>query len=781
MKRRMKLKKAELLAPVGKMENAIAAIENGADALFVGGKGFNARQAADNFTTDELQEIVNYAKLRGVRVYVTVNILVKQTETKALFDYLAYLQEVGVHAIIIQDLGIAHIVKRYFPQLRMHASTQMSAHSLEDVMFLKSLGFKRVVLARELQLKEIKEIIQNCDIEVETFVHGALCYSYSGQCLMSSLIGGRSGNRGRCAQPCRMKYTLKEEGKALTEERYLLSLKDICSVEFLPQLLEAGIHSFKIEGRMKSPEYVASVVGTYRKYMDLALKEEAYEVSQEDLEIMKGVFNRGGFSKGYYYNRGDRKMLTPDSPRHIGVKAGKVTHFAPKTGMATISLERDLHPGDGLEIIRKGKDSVGTGITKDYMAGSQIKCHFDHYVEPGSEVYLTKNHQLLKVLKATYQRPQKKLPISLHIKGKIGEPLALKINCGNHEVRYTGGQLEPATQNPVTKEQALKQLTKLGSTSFEATEVTISWPENAYIGIKELNTLRREATAQLEALLLEHKGHKKIEGYEGAINQCTLETEWICHVTTLEQLEACLEIEKVGAIYWEWQYNDEKSHLALQRTKEAGKAFYLNLPAIMKDTSYQRYKATIQNWATTDLSGYVLRNMGEYEMVKDLGKAIVIDYNMNVMNNETIALWQEQGATRTTVSVELVGEELTDLTGNLEKVIYGYLPMMTSSQCVLRGTPQCQKGKTEMHHFEIEDRTQTNWRIHTDCKACTMQIMSYEPLAMKGNEMQKLSQSMSKRLQFTSETKEETEAVLSAYFESGKRASIKGVGFKTVL
>ncbi len=228
--------KAELLAPVGKMENAIAAVENGADALFVGGKLFNARQYADNFTDDELEEIVHYAKLRGVRVYVTVNILIKETEVQGVYEYLKYLEEIGVHSIIVQDLGVAAIAREHFPKLRLHASTQLSAHSIEDVMFLKSLGFKRVVLARELGLKEIEKIVKTCGVEIETFVHGALCYSYSGQCLMSSLIGGRSGNRGRCAQTCRMKYSLMDEDKTLVKEAYLLSLKDICSIEFIPDL-----------------------------------------------------------------------------------------------------------------------------------------------------------------------------------------------------------------------------------------------------------------------------------------------------------------------------------------------------------------------------------------------------------------------------------------------------------------------------------------------------------------------------------------------------------------
>ena len=241
--------------------------------------------------------------------------------------------------------------------------------------------------------------------------------------------------------------------------------------------------------------------------------------------------------------------------------------------------------------------------------------------------------------------------------------------------------------------------------------------EDAYIDIKALNAMRREATSQLEALLLSHEVGEHVVPYVGANNKCIVEPEWICHVASLEQLEECLKNEKIDAIYWEWYYNDEKSRIALARTQEASKAFYLNLPAIMKDTSYQLYEAALRGWAQTEMAGYVIRNMGEYELVKDLGKAIVTDYNMNVMNNENIALWQEMGAMRTTISVELVGEELEGLSGNLEKIIYGHLPMMTSSQCLLRGTPQCQKDKTQPHHFEIEDRMKTSWRLQTDRKS----------------------------------------------------------------
>ncbi len=776
------MKRAELLAPVGKMENAIAAIENGADALFVGGKAFNARQSADNFTPDELKDIIHYAKLRGVRVYVTVNILIKEKEMQLLFDYLRYLEEVGVDALIIQDLGVAKVVRKYFPNLRMHASTQLSAHSIEDVLYLKQLGFKRVVLARELQLKEIREIIEKCDIEVETFVHGALCYSYSGQCLMSSLIGGRSGNRGRCAQPCRMKYTLKKDGMPVRKDAYLLSLKDICSIEFLPELIACGIHSFKIEGRMKSPEYVASVISTYRKYIDLESAKEEYVVHEGDIELLKGIFNRGGFSKGYYYEKGSPKMLTPISPRHIGLYAGEVIHFSPKTGLATIKLERTLHPGDGLEIIREGKESVGTGITKLCEAGSQIKCHFDKYIEVGSHVYLTKNHQLLKEMRLTYQKQDRKLPISLSVTGKIQKPIVLTATYQNISVICQGECLEEATNNPVTRQQALKQLTKLGSTSFVAEKAQIDeWPERGYIGIKSLNTIRREVVEALEKALLKVEVAKDKKVYQSEKPASFHQPCVICHATTLQQLEAALDCKEITTIYWEWDYDDASTWEALSLCSVRNISFYLHLPFIMRNESYNQYGPMIRRWANEPIAGYVIRSFGEYQLVKDLDRVIVTDYNMNVTNNEAIRLWQEGGVQRVTVSAELVGEELDDLQGDTEKIIYGYLPMMTSSQCVLRNTDNCQKGSKSTHQFCLEDRKGAAWRIQTDCHACMMQILSYEPLVMKSGQVQKLRKTYSVRLQFTNETKEEVKDILGAYFEEAYCKLPKGTDFKVVL
>ena len=290
----MMLKRPELLAPVGKVESFYAAVENGANAVYVGGKQFSARQFADNLEIAQLKEIVDYGKLRNIKVYITLNTLIKNAEMDELVSYIQDLCEIGVDAVIIQDFGVTRILKQYFPNMAFHASTQMSAHSKQDVMFLKDCGYKRVVLARELSLEEIKHIKQSINIEIEAFVHGALCVSYSGQCLMSGIIGGRSGNRGRCAQPCRLPYVLAKDGETVTDHKapYLMSPKDIQTLDLVPELISSRIDTFKIEGRMKTPEYVAGVIRVYDHYINLALKEKDYKVNPEHEDELLSVFNK---------------------------------------------------------------------------------------------------------------------------------------------------------------------------------------------------------------------------------------------------------------------------------------------------------------------------------------------------------------------------------------------------------------------------------------------------------------------------------------------------------
>jgi len=776
------LKTVELLAPVGKIENAYAAIENGADAIFIGGKLFNARQYADNFTSEELEAIVKYAKLRAVKVYITVNTLIKEQETSVLFDYLTYLNHLGIDAIISQDLGAATLVKKYFPQMALHASTQMSAHSLEDVLFLENLGFKRVILARELNLKEIRVIRETCHIEIETFIHGALCYSYSGQCLMSSLIGGRSGNRGRCAQPCRMKYSLMENGQKLSEEGSLISLKDICSIEYLPKLIQCGIHSFKIEGRMKSPEYVASVVKAYRKAIDLIENDGAYEPNLEDIEELKGVFNRGGFSKGYYFEAPDKEMITTISPRHIGVKVGSVVHFFPKTNRATILLESELHPGDGIEIIRNGRESVGAGISKHYEKGISIQLDFDKYIEVGSEVYLTKNHELLKRLKNTYVKANRKIPLDLNIISRVGQPIRVEATYKALTTHYSGEILEEASNAPITKEKALTQLTKFGNTSFMPGLVTMDWDEKGYIAISKLNEIRRIVLQKMEEKIIENPIQEKIEYHPVQNPQGDKAKSWRAHVTTYVQLEVCVKAPQIETIYWEWQYNNELSEEAYELCRKWQKKFYLVLPYIMKDETYIKFEKDINYWETTAIEGYLIRTYGQFNLLKDSPKNKNLDYNFNIMNNEAIGLWHTLGAASLTVSMELAHTELQSLQGNLEKIVYGYMPVMTSRQCLLKQHHKCIRMKNNQNIYELKDRKEAMWGIRTDCEACVMQIVTEKPVVIKYLDELSYKNIHQLRLNFTQESQEEAQNILEAYLNEDIACikSIKGVSFKSI-
>ena len=532
------MKKIELLAPVGKLENAYAAIENGADAIFVGGKQFNARAFADNFTDNELEKIIAYCKLRDVKTHITVNTLVKNEELPAMFDYLHYLQSLGVDALIVQDLGVVSMIKKYFPHLAIHASTQMTAHSLQDVEFLKAQGFERVVLSRELNLKEIKEIKEQSGIEIETFVHGALCYSYSGQCLFSSLIGGRSGNRGRCAQPCRMQYSLYQNEKNVIDELHLLSPKDICGIDFLPALVESGIDSLKIEGRMKSPEYVASVVKVYRKYLDLAIQNpNNYKVETSDLEELQSIFNRGGFSKGYYFQKSGKDMLTEKTPKNIGLKIGHVVDYNKKSKMATIYTDKALNPGDGLEIWNKHKHT-GAGISKHYEAGKNFTVLVADGADKGSLVYLSKNHTLLKELKKTYEKMNRKVDSKAQVVGKIGLPIEYTLTYKKLAVTVYGDVLEKATNVPTSKDSVIKQLSKFGSTSFKVQEFECKWDEEAFVVISKLNELRRQATMELEEKILSQGNSLTKPHYVPAqMDETDDQAECTAHVRHMDQLK----------------------------------------------------------------------------------------------------------------------------------------------------------------------------------------------------------------------------------------------------
>ena len=376
----------ELLSPAGTKESVYSAVNNGCNAVYLGGKKFSARKYAANFSDDELIEIIDFCHIRNVKVFITINTLYKNSEINELLEFVSKMFYAGADAFIIQALGIFSILKSSFPSIKLHASTQMTAHNIDTVNFLDKLGFSRIVLSRELSLDEISDICEKTSSEIEVFIHGALCVSYSGRCLMSSFIGDRSGNRGQCAQPCRLKYSLYKDNMKIKED-YLLSPKDIMTLNLIDSLVKCGISSFKIEGRMKSPEYVAQVTKIYRKYIDFSIENNFSNYSDEDIKNLTQIFNRGGsFSTGYMKNWARTEMISP-SPKSSGIKIGIVKSYNRESEKAIIYLYDNIVPGDGIEIWTNTEPHVGAGISKTAKKNDTISLKIKGNIKKGNYVY----------------------------------------------------------------------------------------------------------------------------------------------------------------------------------------------------------------------------------------------------------------------------------------------------------------------------------------------------------------------------------------------------------
>ncbi|MDP2765837.1 MAG: U32 family peptidase, partial [Candidatus Methanoperedens sp.] len=462
--------------------------------MYFGGKLFSARQYASNFTREELEWAIDYAHVRGVKAYVTVNTLIKDSELEEACDYLRFLCNTGADAVIVQDLGILRLLREQLPELPVHASTQMTIRNAEGVKFLQDMGVKRVVLARELSLDEIKRIKSQTKVEIETFIHGALCFSYSGQCILSSMIGGRSGNRGYCAQPCRKKYRINEA------EGYLLSPKDLNMSEHIPAIVEAGIDSFKIEGRMKRPEYVAGVVRVYRKLIDRYFEApENFQVKDDEKHMLLQLFNRG-FTTGYFFGNPGSELMGRKYPYNIGTEIGTVAGYDSRKKLLSLYLKAPLRAGDGIGT------GGGDGIVVRSMhvnnqrvsaAGSGlVKIPFDIKIDKGSAVFKTYDCRLMASLET---RSIRKIPVKMSVKARISEPVELCINDGKNEIIVYGAIVSRAESKPMSKDSIVAQLKKLGNTVFETQEISFDSDENIFIPVSELNELRRRAVARLEA------------------------------------------------------------------------------------------------------------------------------------------------------------------------------------------------------------------------------------------------------------------------------------------
>ena len=700
----------ELLSPAGSYESFEAAIGAGADAVYVGGPAFGARAYAQNFTQEELITAIETAHIHNRKLYLTVNTLLKNRELDdQLFEYLLPYYEAGLDAVIVQDLGVFSFIRRNFPDLDIHASTQMTVTGPEGMRFLEEKGATRVVPARELSLEEISAMHKASPLEIETFIHGALCYSYSGQCLMSSIFGGRSGNRGRCAQPCRLPYSVTMDHRKYKGDKDFcaLSLKDICTLDILPDILGAGVMSLKIEGRMKQPAYTAGVTAVYRKYLDMYLSGKEYHVQEKDRKYLLELFSRGGSCKGYYdMYRGPEMMA-----------------FANEKKSGNIQPE-----------IRKIKEKI----------------HGNLILSPES-------------------------------------PVILEITCKGQTVTAMGGEVQFAKNQPMEEQRIRQQMEKLGNTDFQWEDLNIEINGRIFVPVKVLNEVRRDALSQLrEALIGCQKRAQVTKQPTKSKDQAA------CHRRVTDSLPVYVSCERsdtaevllnepgITGFYFPFDTMEKYFSPELAASSE----LYLSTPHIQRGEIPEKWLQSAQKWLEQGMKGFLVRNLESYAVLKKMGYGgkCILDASMYTWNDQSVDFWREEGVLRNTVPLELNEGELKhrDNTSS-ELLLYGYIPLMLSAQCVRKNLFGC-TGKYETAY--LKDRYNSEFPVKCSCdpwgknisekaKYCYNIIYNSIPYGLPGEKDQVKKLNLhSLRLAFTIEEPEKAKAILkefrTVYQENGK-------------
>lgn len=765
----------ELLAPAGNLQKAKVAIQNGANAVYIGGKMFSARSSADNFSDEEIQELVEYATLRDAKVYLAVNTLMKEQELNEAIDFIEKMYNIGVNAFIFQDIGLATYVKEQLPSIEMHCSTQLFAHSIKDVEMFKNAGFSRVVLARELSLEEIRKIKENVDIELEVFVHGALCVCYSGQCLMSSLIGERSGNRGKCAQSCRMSYSLHSSDNATIKEGHLLSQKDIMAIEILEQYVDAGIDSFKIEGRMKNEKYVAQITSAYSE----KLKNITQNIKHETIKDMQQIFNRGGYLiEGYARTYSGSEMMSIETPKSTGLYLGEVLDY--NNGKAKIKLVDDVVPGDGIEVWTKIQPHCGTNLSKNSKANEIIWVTISGKISKGDKVYKSFDKALDDKLKGFKEIVQK--TINAKIEVVLGQPLVLTLEKDEIIVSLEGDIVEKATKTPTSKEVFIEKLSKTGGTPYKLKFTEVDVDNNVFVNIKGLNELRRKALSKFEEL--------EIASLKSDINinNCTRKEKELgigkfsVDITNVDFIDDLLKLD-VSKITIPL---NEKSIKKIDDIKDIFKKsdieLYLKLPKVtLNDDEKIVEELLIKAENILDVvKGFEICNYGEYLLVNKYDKKIVGDYSFTTYNNLTKDyLCNTLGFEKVVISPELNLKEVENLADkNTELIVYGKLEMMVTKQCPVglyvsnKGDDKFCKRKGNANNYYLKDRMDLHFDLITNCDYCNCTILNSSTLYIidKWNDIKKVG-CENYRLIFTNENRELTLSVIEAHLN--KDNSIK--------
>lgn len=731
MREQAKTRGLEVLAPAGSYETFLAVIRAGADAVYLGGNRFGARAYADNFKEEDLLRAIDHAHIHERKVYLTVNTLLKETEFEQLYDYLRPYYEAGLDAVIVQDMGALTLIREAFVGMELHISTQMTVTGAYGAAYMKELGASRIVTARELSLDEIAQIRREVDIEIETFVHGALCYCYSGQCLFSSMLGGRSGNRGKCAQPCRLPYEVygadkkKQSGKG----EFVLSPKDLCGVADIPALAKSGVSSLKIEGRMKQAEYAAGVVAVYRGYVDRymdnfleacerGMKEQEahafaggqYQVTQEDMQRLFELGNRSGFTDGYYHKKNGKDMITFGKPNHA-----------------------------------RTNETLQEEIRGRYV-----------YAKEGNAEIKEKINGILRL--------------------KKDSPATMEVSSGGVSVAVSGSIVQAARSQPLSVEKAEACIRQTGNTPFVFEKLTIDAAEDGFLPVQALKQLRREALEKLETALLSEtrrsvckdmaEGKDRDCGRASAPKTCGGEL-FIASVENRRQAAAALESDLISAVYYDSTCYRREKLIAefgddVTAAHEAGKAAYLILPAVFRRHTADFYRKKKEELLALGSDGVVVKSYDAAGFVHtELADRlpVIFDYNIYTWNGQAKrGLWK-LAPLRDTVPLELNRREIRgrDNRGS-ELVIYGYLPLMTSAQCVHANTAGCDKKCGLLY---LKDRYGKYFPVKNQCGECYNVIYNTLPLVLFGTHKEcKEAGIAAYRLSFTMEDEEQVREIL---------------------
>lgn len=710
------MKELELLAPAGSLKTLKAVIHAGADAVYLGGSMFGARAYANNFNEEELLEAIRFGHIHGRKIILAVNTLLKEYELGQLYDYLRPYYEAGVDAVIVQDMGVMEFIKTHFPNLPIHTSTQMTITNVEGARLLKEQGVERVVTAREMSLEEIQRIHDEVGVELESFIHGALCYCYSGQCLFSSIIGGRSGNRGRCAQPCRLSYEVLQGEKSLTGHHAtpILSLKDMCTLPFLYELADHGVYSFKIEGRMKTPEYAAGVVSIYRKYMDSYLDGSRIPVEKKDIRALLELGNRGGFTNGYYYHHNDSDMLSGESASHNKSE-----------GVLQDNIRREYVDTELKEKI-KGK----LILNKECPAKIEVQYGKIKVSYQGDMVLVAQNRPLTKEVVTEKVTKTGNTPFVFeNLEVTMDDDIFMPVNQLNQLRRGALEALEEALLKPY--ERTLPELEELSQTSLQQSAGSST----------EVRVLIEDAE-QLPAVL-------KADFVDTVYLDCMLYTR----ENLIRKLSE--DIDRVHA--------------------SGKKAFYV-FPFIFRQQTSLFYEKIMPELKKLPLDGIMVRSLDEIAFMKEWGNGnwqMVSDSNLYTYSNEAAEYFYRLGMIQDTIPVELNRKEiLRRENSRSEMIIYGRLPLMITAQCIHKNTLGC------MHQpkvLNLKDRYSVHFPVKNFCSECYNVIYNSLPVCLfKEDVTVKKIAPAAVRLSFTTETEEETEQILTIYGDIYKNGGILG-------